>query len=72
MLNKWDYICSQNLSYQKSFASTKTLNQDQGAYKPLHNGLSILHDKIISMYTEILFYSRLTFGKWRTTLIVIC
>ena len=25
MLDKWDYCCNQNLSYQKSFASTKTL-----------------------------------------------
>ena len=23
-LDKWDYSCNQNLSYQKSFASTKT------------------------------------------------
>ena len=29
MLDKWDYCCNQNLSYQKSFASTKTLKQDQ-------------------------------------------
>ena len=29
MLNKWDYRCNQSLSYQKSFASAKTLKQDQ-------------------------------------------
>ena len=29
MLDKWDYCCNQNLSYQKRFASTKTLKQDQ-------------------------------------------
>ena len=29
MLDKWNYNCNQNLSNQKSFASTKTLKQDQ-------------------------------------------
>ena len=29
MLDKWDYSCNQNLFYQKPFASTKTLEQDQ-------------------------------------------
>ena len=29
MLDKWDYYCNQNFSYQKSFASTKILKQDQ-------------------------------------------
>ena len=29
MLDKWDYFFNQNLSYQKSFASTKILKQDQ-------------------------------------------
>ena len=29
MLDKGDYCCNRNLSYQKGFASTKTLKQDQ-------------------------------------------
>ena len=29
MLDKWDYCWNENLSYQKSFASTKTFKQDQ-------------------------------------------
>ena len=29
MLDKWDYYSNKNLSYQKSFASAKTLKQDQ-------------------------------------------
>ena len=29
MLDNWDYCGNQNLSYQKNFASTKTLKQDQ-------------------------------------------
>ena len=29
MLDKWDYSCKQDLSYQKRFASTKTLKQDE-------------------------------------------
>ena len=29
MLDKWDYCCNQNISYQERFTSTKTLKQDQ-------------------------------------------
>ena len=29
MLDKWDNRCNQNLSYQKGFASAKTLRQGQ-------------------------------------------
>ena len=29
MLDKWDYCWNQNLSYQKRFASTQTLKQNE-------------------------------------------
>ena len=41
MLDIWDYSCNQNLSYQKSFASTKFLSKIKTAYESLHNGPSI-------------------------------
>ena len=60
MLDKWDYSCNQNLSYEKSFAPTKLRNKIQ-----LHINLYIMGCPfnmytIISMYTEILSYSRAT------------
>ena len=51
MLDKWIYCCNQNLSYQKSFASAKTLKEDQDYIMghPFNMYASI------SMYTEVLF-----------------
>ena len=64
MLDKWDYSCNQNLSYKKSFASTKLWNKIK-----LHINLYIMDCPfsmytIISMYTEILSCSRATNICW--------
>ena len=55
MLDKWVYCCNQNLSYQKSFASTKTLKQDQDNIQTYIMGHPFNMYTIIRMYTEILF-----------------
>ena len=64
MLDKWDYSCNQNLSYEKNFTSTKFWNKIK-----LHINLYIMACPfnmytIISMYTEILSYSRATNICW--------
>ena len=64
MLDKWDYSCNQNLSYQNSFASTKLWNRIK-----LHINLYIMGCPfsmyiLLSMYTEILSYSRATNICW--------
>ena len=43
---------------QKKFCFNQTLKQDQIVYKTLDIGMSISMYAIISMYTEILSYSR--------------
>ena len=58
MLDKWDYSCNQDLSYEKYFASTKLWNKIK-----LHINFYIMDCPfsmytIINMYTEILSYSR--------------
>ena len=66
MLDKWNYSCSQKLSYKKSFASTKLSNKIK-----LHINLYIMSFSmsfsmytIISMYTEVLSYTRATNICW--------
>ena len=66
MLDKWDYSCNQNLSYKKSFASTKLWNKIK---LKLHINLYIMSCPfsaytIISMYKKILSYSRATNISW--------
>ena len=56
MLDKWDYCCNQNLPYQKRFASTKTLKQDQLA-------------NILRSYFRV---EPLTFAEWKRTRMVTC
>ena len=58
MLDKWDYSCNQNLSYKKSFASTKLWDKIK-----LHINLCIMGCPF-SMYTEILSSSRVTNISW--------
>ena len=65
MLDKWSYSCNQNISYKKSFASTKLWNKMK-----LHINLYIMGCPssmyiIISMYTEILSHSRATNICWK-------
>ena len=58
MLGKWDYSCNQILSYKKSFASTKLWNKIKVHVNLYIMGCPFSIYTIISMYTEILSYSR--------------
>ena len=58
MLDKWDYSCNQNLSYKKSFASTKLWNKIKLYINLYIMGCLFSMYIIISMYTEILSYCR--------------
>ena len=64
MLDKWDYSCNQNLSYKKSFASTKLWNKIKLHINLYIMGCPFSMYTIISMYTEILSYSRATNICW--------
>ena len=54
MLDKWDYSCNQNLSYKKSFVSTKLWNKIKLHINLYITGSPFSMYTIISMYTEIL------------------
>ena len=64
MLDKWDYSCNQNLSHKKSFASTKLWNKIKLLINLYIMGCPFSMYTIISMYTEILSYSRATNICW--------
>ena len=64
MLHKWDYSCNQNLSYKKSSASTKLWNKIKLHINLYLIGCPFSMYTIISMYTEILSYSRATNICW--------
>ena len=64
MLDKWDYSCNQNLSYKKSFASTKLWNKIKLYINLYIMGCPFTVYTAISMYTEILSYSRATNICW--------
>ena len=64
MLDKWDYSCNKNLSCKKSFASTKLWNKIKLHINLYIMGCPFSMYTIISMYTEILSYSRATNICW--------
>ena len=64
MLDKWNYSCNQNLSYRKSFVSTKLWNKIKLHINLYIIGCPFIMYTIISMYTEILSYSRATNICW--------
>ena len=60
MLDKWGDSCNQNLSYKKGFAATKLWNKIKLHINIYIKGCLFSMSTIISMYTEILSYSRPT------------
>ena len=64
MLDKWNYSCNQNLSYRKSFVSTKLWNKIKLHINLYIIGCPFIMYTIISMYTEILSYSKATNIYW--------
>ena len=64
MLDKWDYSCNQNLSFKKSFASTKLSNKSKLYIELYIMGCPFSMYTIISMYKEISSYSRATNICW--------